>query len=328
MSNINRTAFADAIKDVYEKKLLLVAASRFVHGVRATLATFKGGSYELRRYGALAAVTTSLSAEGVTPVEGSAPSLTKLTLTPLYYGNWIGHTDEIEVVQYDDTVMQSVKALGRQAGLSFDTILRNTMTDGATKLYANGQSASTDLDTTNDKATWSDFLRAYATLMGANAIEGGGYDVIMHPFSYAELMQDDDFVGLFQQESPSPMRTGYVGSILGCKIWVSSNARVHSGAGADTSTNVYDMLFIGEEAVGVAGYPGLLPNLQAGMGAGEYDNNTGKDVNAVDIIVKELGSAGTNDPLNQRGSIGWKATYDDEILNAAFMVSLEHCVTL
>ena len=40
-------------------------------------------------------------------------------------------------------------------------------------------------------------------------------------------------------------------------------------------------------------------------------------------IVKQLGSAGTSDPINQRASIGWKATRAAERLVEQFMVRIE-----
>ena len=39
--------------------------------------------------------------------------------------------------------------------------------------------------------------------------------------------------------------------------------------------------------------------------------------------MKPLGSAGTADPLNQRGTVGWKATKTAEILVQQYMVRVE-----
>ena len=39
--------------------------------------------------------------------------------------------------------------------------------------------------------------------------------------------------------------------------------------------------------------------------------------------VKPLGSAGTADPLNQRSTVGWKATTTTRILNDAWMIRIE-----
>lgn len=42
-------------------------------------------------------------------------------------------------------------------------------------------------------------------------------------------------------------------------------------------------------------------------------------------IVKQMGSAGSGDPLNQRATTGWKATKVAERLVEEYMVRLEHC---
>lgn len=44
----------------------------------------------------------------------------------------------------------------------------------------------------------------------------------------------------------------------------------------------------------------------------------------LEFIVKQRGSAGTADPLNQRSTVGWKATKTAERLVEAYMVRVEH----
>ena len=41
------------------------------------------------------------------------------------------------------------------------------------------------------------------------------------------------------------------------------------------------------------------------------------------MIVKQLGSAGSADPLDQRGSAGWKAIKTAEILTQTYMIRCE-----
>jgi hypothetical protein len=82
MSNATATAFSDAIKTVYEKRLLTRALPRMVHSRWATRARLnKMGAWEVRKYAALSAVSTPLTS-GVTPVENAAPALSKTTITP------------------------------------------------------------------------------------------------------------------------------------------------------------------------------------------------------------------------------------------------------
>lgn len=66
------------------------------------------------------------------------------------------------------------------------------------------------------------------------------------------------------------------------------------------SPAVYYNLIVGREAYGV---------INLGSESGEF-------------YVKPLGSAGSSDPLNQRGSVGWQHPFVARILNDAFMVNL------
>jgi N4-gp56 family major capsid protein len=44
-------------------------------------------------------------------------------------------------------------------------------------------------------------------------------------------------------------------------------------------------------------------------------------------IVKPLGSAGTADPLDQCSTSGWKLSYVAKVLQALYIVSIEHAVS-
>ncbi len=72
------------------------------------------------------------------------------------------------------------------------------------------------------------------------------------------------------------------------------------GAGAD-GRDVYSTLFVGQNAYGVT-------NIEGG---------------GLETILKQKGSAGTGDPLDQRSTVGWKATQTAEILSPEFMVRVE-----
>ena len=73
-----------------------------------------------------------------------------------------------------------------------------------------------------------------------------------------------------------------------------------AGAGKD-GRNIYSTLFIGQNAYGVT-------NITGG---------------GLETIIKQKGSAGTGDPLDQRSTVGWKATQTAEILSPEFMVRVE-----
>lgn len=81
------------------------------------------------------------------------------------------------------------------------------------------------------------------------------------------------------------------------------DAVIYPGEAGAKGRDVYSVLFLGKNAYGTTEVEG-----------GGLQN-----------IVKQLGSAGTGDPLNQRATSGWKATKTAEILTEEFMVRNEVC---
>ena len=81
------------------------------------------------------------------------------------------------------------------------------------------------------------------------------------------------------------------------------DAVIYPGEAGAKGRDVYSVLFLGKNAYGTTEVEG-----------GGLQN-----------IVKQLGSAGTGDPLDQRATSGWKATKTAEILTEEFMVRNEVC---
>ena len=329
MAKITVSNYAGAIKTNFERRLLNRALPRLVHGRWATPATLTGfGSYELRRYESLSAITSALQAEGVTPVEGSQPTLTQITITPVYYGTWMGYTQRIMEQGYDPILSEMVGILGEQAGLSADTLIRNSLTDNATTDFSAGQTARTALDNTlSHEVTFDDILIQIANLENQNArpVEGGRFACVIHPFTWKNLLQDNTFMAAFVQEAPNTaIRSGMLGTLMNCVFYMSSNARIYSSGGVGT-TDVYDMLFIGADSHGVTGFASQMPNLNPTSSPSDYQpgGNTGGSVNSVEIIRKGLGETGF-DPLNQRGTLGWKFAFATTVTQSNWIRNLEH----
>lgn len=326
MANLTQTSLSDAVKTQYEKRLLIRAVPRLVHGRWGMVAKLnKYGSYELRKYGSLSAITTALT-EGTTPAEQAAMSLTLTTVTPAFYGAWIGHTDELEMTVYDPLISEVSAILGEQAGISADTLIRNALTDGATVDYSGAATSRATIDAPAHNISYADFVMRVAALEAENAlpVDGEYFICIIHPHTFASLMQDPTFVNLFVEEADkadSPLRTGYLGRILNCKIYRSSNAREYADAGVGSTTDVYSMLFIAREAYGYVGMAGNTPN-PVDNGSDTAKPLTGQRVKPVELIVKQLGAG--DDPLNQRATIGWKMSLGLAVTNSAWVHNLEH----
>ena len=60
------------------------------------------------------------------------------------------------------------------------------------------------------------------------------------------------------------------------------------------------------------------------LGAEAYGNCEVSGENA-HLIIKQQGSGGTEDPLDQRSTVGWKAFYAAKILMQEYMVRIEAC---
>ena len=89
------------------------------------------------------------------------------------------------------------------------------------------------------------------------------------------------------------------------KVTCSDKATIYPGEAGAEGRDVYATLVMGDNAYGTT---------ELGHGGLEH-------------IVKQLGSAGTSDPLNQRATVGWKANKVTVRLVEAFMVRIETAST-
>lgn len=81
----------------------------------------------------------------------------------------------------------------------------------------------------------------------------------------------------------------------------SSSDKIYAGNAGKEGANVYGTLIMGTDAFGVTDIAG----------------------GGLQHIVKQLGSSGTADPLNQRATVGWKLLKVAEILVQEYMVRVE-----
>lgn len=326
MANNTTTSLSDTIKTMYEKRLLTRAIPRMVHNRWAKRATLsKYGTYEIRKIASLSAVSVALT-EGTTPAENAGLSMSTVTITPAYYGAFLQYTDELDMENYDPIVSEMVGVLGEQAALSADTITRDVLIAGGTADYAGDATSRGTVDYPAMEIKYNDILKQVAALEDASVlpVDNEGFPVIIDPFTWASLMSDPDFVNLFVQDGDaSALRTGYVGRLLRCKFYVTSNAKEWADEGVGSTTDVYGAIFIGQDSYAALGMAGMLPNDVDNQG----DNGkplTGQKIKPVEIIMKALGSAGAVDPLNQRGTVAWKMCLTPKVLDDTRIRILEH----
>ena len=301
------SGLSDEMKTYYSDYLIDMAEPELVHdqfGQKHPIPKNGGKTIEFRKYDPLPKALTPLT-EGVTP-NGQKLNMGVITATVKQYGGFIELSDMLLLTAIDNNLVQATKLLGSQAGRTLDTIPRAGLHGGTNVQYAEGQVNSraarsyTDEDT-NHNLTVNAVRRAVRFLKVMNAPRINGYYAgIIHPDCSYDLMSDPKWVNVKTYSDPEGIYEGEIGRIEGVRFVETSEAKVFTGAGA-SGRDVYSTLIIGADADGVTEITG----------------------GGLQHIVKQLGSAGTADPLNQRATAGWKATKVAERLVEAYMVRIE-----
>lgn len=305
-------------KTHYDMTLIDEAAPYLVHdqfGQKRPIPKNGGTRIEFRKFASLPKALTPLT-EGVTP-EGRKLSASKIEAEVAQYGAYICMSDMLDLTSIDPVVVEATKASGRQAGLTLDTITRNVLQSGTNVFYcpevdADGKITGvqptdrTEL-TAGCKLTVQVVKRIVALLKAANApkIDGKNYVCILHPYCAYDLTSDPKWEEMHKYCQPDEMFEGEIGRIAGCRFVETSEAAIYTGAENDCPDGlaVFAPLFLADGAYGVTEITG----------------------GGLQTIIKQLGSAGTADPLNQRSTVGWKGTKTAEILLEPYMFRVECC---
>ena len=288
-------------KTHYDMTLIDEASPNLIHdqfGQKRPIPKGKGKKIEFRKFASLPKATTPLT-EGVTP-NGKKLSATAVEAEVKQYGDYVTLSDVLDLTAIDPIVVEATKVVGRQAGLTLDTITRNILHSGTNVYYAPKSDGTVvtsreALDNTC-KLTVDVVKRVAAILKKNNAPKiDGSYVAIIHPYAAYDIMSDPEWKYPHQYQDTSNIYEGEIGKIAGVRFVETSEAKIYDGG-------VFGTLFIAEGAYGTTEITG----------------------GGLETIIKQLGSAGSADPLNQRSSVGWKANKTSEILIQAYMIRVEH----
>lgn len=295
------------MKTFYDMRLIDEASANLVHdqfGQKRPIPKNQGKTIEFRKFASLPKATTALT-EGVTP-DGKSLTVSTITASVAQYGDYITQSDMLELTALDNTILEATKLLGRQAGVTLDTITRNVLQSGTNVTYcpkfvtASGVTTETavtkrsDLDNTA-VLTVKVLQQVVAKLRGQNAPTiGGKYVAIIHPYAAYDLMRDPEWIDAHKYAQPTNLYDGEIGEIAGIRFVQTTEAKIYSGG-------VFGTLIMGADAYGV----------------------TEIDGGGLQTIIKQKGSAGTADPLDQRSSVGWKAIKTAELLIPQYIVRVE-----
>lgn len=309
---VNATTSAELsaeMKEFYSKTLLHLAGPRLVHeqfGQKKPIPKNGGKTIEFRKFSKLPKALTPIT-EGVTP-SGNKLTVTAVTATVDQYGDYIEQTDMLELTAVDNTIVEATKELADQAGLTLDTVVRNELMAGTNVMYApkvsaDGSETEVTLRASLDKSCKlrvKDVFRAAAELKAVNAPKiDGSYVAIIHPYVAYDLMQEagEQWIGIQKYANPENILRGEIGTLGGVRFCESTEAKIIK----EGNLAVFCTLFLGQNAYGVTDIEG----------------------GGLEHIVKQKGYG--NDPLNQRSSIGWKATKVAKRLLEEYIIRFESC---
>lgn len=300
----------------YDRELLYRARQNqcfYNAGQKKNLRARDGNTIRWRRFNSLAVNTNTLT-EGVTPTS-TALSMTEVTATVAQYGAYGEVSDLLDLVGIDPVIEEAVQVFGQQAGESIDTVVVNIMKAGTSVMYATGSARSSQAAA--NVITVAMIRKAVRNLARNNTLRFNGgddtasnsakgyYMAFLTPSATYDLKGDSEWKTLQQNVRPESLIEGSIGMVEKCQIIESTLAPIFSGEGSG-GVDVHGTIIMGMHAVGVVDVAG-----------------TGK----FKTYVKQLGSGGTADPLDQRATIGWKSVFVSKILNDNFMTRIEHGVT-
>ena len=302
------------MKTFYDKTLIDEAEPELVHdqfGQERNIPKNGGKTIEFRKFTALPKATTPLT-EGVTP-DGRSLSVTSQTATVSQYGDYVTLSDMLEMTAIDNTIVETLSLIGSQAGRTLDTVTREKLAAGTNVMYqptpgSTGETAVTSRAglTAKNVLTVKEVFRAAAALKAANAKPiNGDFVAIIHPYVAYDLMMEagDQWVDIQKYQHPENIYNGEIGKIGGVRFVQTTEAKIWKGTADNCADGVavFGTRFIAANAYG----------------------KTSVNGGGLETIVKQKGSGGTSDPLDQRSTIGWKAVKTAEILTEEYMIRVE-----
>ena len=275
------SGLSDEMKTFYSDYLIDMAEPNLIHdqfGQKHPVPRGAGKIIEFRKYDPLPKMLTPLT-EGVTP-DGQKLTMSVITAQVEQYGGYVELSDILMLTAVDNNLVQATKLLGSQAGRTLDTITREVLNGGTNVQYAEGQVTSRSAlvggqESGNHYLTVDAVRRAVRFLKVMNAPKINGYYAgIIHPDVSYDLMSDEKWVNVKTYSDPEDIYEGEIGRIEGVRFVETSEAKVFTGEGSG-GRDVYSTLILGDDAYGVTEITG----------------------GGLQHIVKQLGSAGTADPL-------------------------------
>ena len=304
---------------VYDRKLLTRAVDNQVFDRFGQTKVVPAGSntkkaFAFRYQNILPATTVLAEFDGTNLIAGNKIVREEIEYAVGHYGDYITYSDELDLYDLDNITSSFLDVLGDQADITIDTIRRDALSVGTNVIYVDGVASRALVASGAKKHTLADFRMMAVKLKNQRAkkfkkVIGGttsvattpirsAYVGIIHPSVTEDLRLLDGWKNVENYSNYDKAMPDEVGSIGDFRIIESTNAAVV----VESAVNVYLSLFMGMDA---------------------YATITLRGKESIKTIVKPIGSSGSADPLDQVGSIGWKAITGCAILNQAWLIRTE-----
>ena len=276
----------DAYYDIMLLKMLRQMEFHYAkYAIQKTLPKNYGDTINWRRFKKLElAPNLGLLTEGVTPVGKEGISGESITAVIQQYGEVMYFTDLVDIQQLDDVRREYTIELGYIAQETLDRIVRNVLVSEGSVYFAGAAATFDALVLAPARPKIDDFRKVVLgfkkDFVAGTRGAGGKYVALISPEVMFALFDDERMIQYMNfGQTNAPLQDGMAIDMFGIRFEEVLNAPVVQG--------MHDSIILADEAYAITKL------------AGEGN---------VRVITKGLGSAGVQDPLDQRQSIGYKIT--------------------
>lgn len=289
----------------------------------------KGITIEFRRPRTFTAVTTPL-VEGVTP-SSTAFQYDVIQASLKQYGQVSELTDVIEDTYLDPVLNDMAVQCGENVGRTIESLTYGVVRAGTQVEYANG-SQRTDVNTPITLQKCRAVVRtlmAQKGMMITRILDGSpnfgtkpveaGFVAVAHTDCGADIRSIPGFTPVSEYGRRSVIHERELGTVEELRFILSPDLPPFADGGgakagaagtmqstSGTSADVYPVMVFAKDAFGTVALRGM---------------------GSVEPTIIPVGQKTKDDPLGQRGYIGWKTWFVAKVLNEAWMVRLEVAVT-
>lgn len=307
-ANIMQTSNIDDVSNVNDFLTYLLKKSFLENGEPSTVfmkfwvkASHQG--YKSITWPRLGVMKTTLEqaalTEGVTP-DGHTNVVKTVTAVPTQLGDYSIISDVLDVETLLPIIAAQWRELANNAGRLIDEYIQDTLANSSIGVIYAGTATSRATLAAGDVMDLDLVLKA-CTFLASQGQTGERFKIIMHPnvfLDYAKSSSTNTWLNKLIYEDFKGVKDGFVTAGVNYDIYISANVKPFV-VDDDVDFNVYPTYAFRDGAYGVW----TLQNLQT--------------------FYKPFWAAGTEDPLNQRATVGWKCMYGCAVLNDLFIVRIE-----